>query len=206
MQNQDEQRNGETQPELMAQPAQSPQSAQSAQSAQETAQGDADCQPLVDRLAQAESLLAETQDAFLRAKADVENIRRRAQADLVNAQKYAVENFAESMIPVKDSLEMALMLDKPTVESLKEGVEMTLRQMSQAFEKNRLSEVNPQRGERFDPERQQAMTMVPSDLPPNTVVDPLRKGYYLADRLLRPALVTVAQQKPATQASHATPD
>jgi molecular chaperone GrpE len=89
---------------------------------------------------------------------------------------------------------MALKVETPSVESLREGVEMTLKQLSSAFEKNRLTEVNPKPGEKFDPGKHQAISMVPSNQPPNTVVNVLQKGYLIADRLLRPALVTVAQQ------------
>jgi molecular chaperone GrpE len=145
------------------------------------------------RLAAAEARATEMQDAFLRAKAEAENIRRRAQEDISKAHKFAIENFAESMVPVKDSLEMALKLDTPTIESLKEGVEMTLKQLSAAFDKNRLLEINPQPGEKLDPMRHQAISMVPADQAANTIVSVLQKGYMIADRLLRPALVTVAQ-------------
>jgi molecular chaperone GrpE len=153
------------------------------------AQGDS----LATKLATAEARASEMQDAFLRAKADAENIRRRAQEDISKAHKFAIENFAESMVPVKDSLEMALKLETPTIESLKEGVEMTLKQLNAAFEKNRLLEINPQPGEKMDPMKHQAISMVPADQAANTIVSVLQKGYMISDRLLRPALVTVAQ-------------
>lgn len=146
-------------------------------------------------IAELQAKVAELQDAFMRAKADAENIRRRAQDDISKAHKFAVESFAEAMVPVKDSLEMALKTDAPTVESIKEGVEVTLKQLSSAFEKNRLMEVNPVQGEKLDPNRHQAISMVPADQEANTVVTVLQKGYTIADRLLRPALVTVAQGK-----------
>ncbi len=145
------------------------------------------------RLAEAEAKASEMQDAFLRAKAEMENIRRRAQEDITKAHKFAVEGFAESLLPVKDSLEMALKIETPSLESLKEGVEMTLKQLSAAFEKNRLVEVNPQPGEKLDPMKHQAISMVPTDQEANTIVTVLQKGYMIADRLLRPALVTVSQ-------------
>ncbi len=148
-----------------------------------------------EKLLQTEAKLAELQDAFLRAKADGENIRRRAQEDISKAHKYAVESFAESMIPVKDSLEMALKINNITIDALKEGSEMTLRQLSSAFEKNRLLEINPAKGDKLDPAKHQAVSMVPADQDANTVVEVLQKGYTIADRLLRPALVTVAQSK-----------
>jgi len=148
---------------------------------------------LEERLAAAEAKATEMQDAYLRAKADGENIRRRAQEDVAKAHKFAIENFAEALVPVKDSLEMALKLDTPSVESLKEGVEMTLKQLNSAFERNRLQEINPVPGEKLDPMKHQAISMVPADQEANTIVTVLQKGYMIADRLLRPALVTVAQ-------------
>lgn len=147
------------------------------------------------KLAEAEARLAELQDSFLRAKAEAENMRRRAQEDIAKAHKFAIENFAEALVPVKDSLEMALKVETPSVESLKEGVEMTLKQLVSAFEKNRLLEVNPQAGDKLDPMKHQAISMVPSEQEANTIVSVLQKGYTIADRLLRPALVTVSQQK-----------
>ena len=148
---------------------------------------------LGQRLAEAEAKAAEMQDAFLRAKADAENIRRRAQEDIAKAHKFAVESFAEALLPVKDSLEMALKIETPSLESLKEGVEMTLKQLSAAFEKNRLIEVDPKPGEKLDPMKHQAISMVAADQEANTIVTVLQKGYMIADRLLRPALVTVSQ-------------
>lgn len=150
---------------------------------------------LEEKLAQAELNAAELQDAFLRARAEAENIRRRAQEDIAKAHKFAVEGFAESMMTVKDSLEMALNIETASVESLKEGVEMTLKQMSSAFEKNRLMEIVPEVGEKLDPMKHQAIQTVPADQEPNTVVTVLQKGYMIADRLLRPAIVTVAESK-----------
>ena len=147
------------------------------------------------KLAEAEVRLAELQDSFLRAKADTENMRRRAQEDIAKAHKFAIESFAEAMVPVKDSLEMALKVETPSIESLKEGVEMTLKQLVSAFDKNRLMEINPQPGDKLDPMKHQAISMVPSDQEANTIVSVLQKGYTIADRLLRPALVTVSQQK-----------
>ena len=154
-----------------------------------------EAQALAEKLAQAEAKMAELQDAFLRAKAETENTRRRAQDDITKAHKFAVESFAGAMLGVKDSLEMALKVDTPSVESLKEGVEMTLKQLSSAFEKNRLTEVSPQRGEPLDPMKHQAISMVPAEQDANTIVEVLQKGYMIADRLLRPAIVTVAAPK-----------
>jgi len=148
---------------------------------------------LEEQLANAIAKTAEMQDAFLRAKADAENIRRRAQEDISRAHKYAVESFAEAMVPVKDSLETALQIETPSIESLKQGVEMTLKQLVSAFEKNKLLEIHPKPGDKLDPMKHQAISMVPAQQEPNTIVTVLQKGYMIADRLLRPALVTVAQ-------------
>jgi molecular chaperone GrpE len=134
-------------------------------------------------------------EAFMRAKAEGENIRRRAQEDVAKAHKFAVESFAEAMLPVKDSLEMALKIEAPTLDSLKEGVEMTLKQLNSAFERNRLLEIQPAQGEKLDPNKHQAVSVVPADQEANTVVTVLQKGYTIADRLLRPAIVVAAQAK-----------
>jgi molecular chaperone GrpE len=156
---------------------------------------DAGLPSLEEQLAATEAKLAEMHDAFMRAKADGENIRRRAQEDVSKAHKFAVESFAEALVPVKDSLEMALKVEAPTLESLKEGVEMTLKQLSAAFERNRLIAIEPAQGEKLDPNKHQAVAVVPADQEANTVVTVLQKGYMIADRLLRPAIVTAAQAK-----------
>ena len=147
------------------------------------------------QLSATEAKLAEMHDAFMRAKADAENIRRRAQEDVTKAHKFAIESFAEAMVPVRDSLEMALKVETQTVEAIREGVEMTLKQLSAAFEKNRLLEVMPQPGDKLDPNKHQAVAVVPSEQEANTVVTVLQKGYMIADRLLRPAIVTAAAPK-----------
>jgi molecular chaperone GrpE len=169
-----------------------PEAAAAEQPAAETAAtGGADL--LTTQLAEVQTKLAEMQDAYLRAKAEADNTRRRAQEDIAKAHKFAVESFAEALLPVKDSLEMALKVETPSVESLKEGTDMTLKQLVAAFEKHRLVEINPQAGEKLDPMRHQAISMVPAEQEANTVVTVLQKGYMIADRLLRPALVTVSQ-------------
>ena len=150
---------------------------------------------LESKLAIAEKQAAEMQDAFLRAKAEGEIIRRRAQEDIAKAHKFAIENFAQSMVAVKDSLEMAMKTDVPSVDSIKEGVDATLRQLKQVFEQNKIFEVVPEQGEKLDPMKHQAIQMVESDQDPNTIVSVLQKGYTLADRLLRPAVVVVAAPK-----------
>ena len=143
-------------------------------------------------LRKAELDAQEHHDAWLRAKAETENIRKRAVTDVANAHKYAVENFAAELLAVKDSLEAALAVETATVETLKSGAELTLKQLSSAFEKYKVIEINPV-GEKFDPHRQQAISMVPADAAPNTVVSVLQKGYVLHDRVIRPAMVVVAK-------------
>lgn len=150
---------------------------------------------LEEQLSATEAKLAEMHDAFMRAKAEGENIRRRAQEDVSKAHKFAIESFAEAMVPVRDSLEMALKVESPSIESLKEGVEMTLKQLTSAFEKNRLVEIMPVQGDKLDPMKHQAVAVVPAEQEANTVVNVLQKGYMIADRLLRPAIVTAAQAK-----------
>ena len=142
-----------------------------------------------------ESRLAEMSDAYLRAKAESENIRRRAEEEVSKARKFAVEGFAESLLPVKDSLEAAIAIQAATPEQLLEGVHATLRQLSQALERNKVIEINPQASTKFDPHQHQAISVVPADQDANTVVTVLQKGYLIADRVLRPALVTVAAPK-----------
>lgn len=149
---------------------------------------------LEELLRQAERKAEEHHDAWLRAKADAENVRKRAQIDVANAHKYGVESFADALLPVKDSLEAALAAQNNTVESLRSGVELTLKQLNAVFDKFSLSEIDPA-GQKFDPHRHQAMTMVDSDQEPNTVVQVLQKGYCLHDRVVRPALVTVARPR-----------
>lgn len=147
---------------------------------------------LQQRMSDLESRHAELSDAYLRAKADAENTRRRAEEDISKARKFAVEGFAESLLPVKDSLEAAIAIPSATPEQLLEGVHATLRQLAAALERNRVLEINPGAGVRFDPHQHQAISVVPAAQEPNTVVALLQKGYSIADRVLRPALVTVS--------------
>jgi molecular chaperone GrpE len=135
---------------------------------------------------------AELSDAFLRAKAEAENVRRRAEEEVAKARKYAVESFAESMLPVKDSLEAAISIPAATPEQMLEGVHATLRQLSAALVRNKVLEINPAPASKFDPHQHQAISVVPAPQEPNTVVAVLQKGYMIADRVLRPALVTVS--------------
>ncbi|MEO7151543.1 MAG: nucleotide exchange factor GrpE [Burkholderiaceae bacterium] len=144
------------------------------------------------RLQELEARHAELSDAFLRAKAEAENTRRRAEDEMAKARKYAVEAFAESLLPVKDSLEAAIAIPAATNEQLLEGVHATLRQLAAALERNKVIEINPAAGSRFDPHWHQAISVVPAAQEPNTVVMVLQKGYSIVDRVLRPALVTVS--------------
>ena len=160
-------------------------------------QTDASTDPIALELAKAQAKAGENFDLYVRSVAEMENIRRRAADDVSRAHKYAVESFAEAMLPVRDSLEMALKVADPSVQSMKEGVEATLRQLNSAFEKNRLIELDPE-GEKFDPNRHQAISMVPvaTSQPPTPaghIVTVLQKGCLINDRILRPALVIVAQ-------------
>ncbi len=147
------------------------------------------------QLAASQAMLSEASQACLRARADSENDRRRVLEEAKKVHKFAIFNFAEAMIPIKDSLEMALLHDVPSAALMKEGIEITLKQLSSAFERNGLVEIVPIRGEIFDPTRHQAVALVPAVLQDaNTVVTVLQKGYMMADRLLRPAIVTAAQE------------
>ncbi|MBK6630705.1 MAG: nucleotide exchange factor GrpE [Betaproteobacteria bacterium] len=147
-------------------------------------------------LRQAELKAAEHHDAWLRAKAETENLRRRAQEDIAKAHKYAAEKFATEMLPVRDSLEAALATAASTAESLRSGVDLTLKQLITAFEKSGLSEINPA-GEKFDPHQHQAISTLEAEGEPNRVLSVLQKGYALNERVIRPALVIVSKAKGA---------
>lgn len=150
---------------------------------------------LEERLREAELKAAEHHDAWLRAKAEAENARRRAQEDVEKARRYALDKFAGDLLAVKDSLEAALAVgEEATLESVRQGVELTLKQLSGVLEKHQVRELNPL-GEKFDPHLHQAIAMVEGDGEANTVASVLQKGYLLHDRVLRPALVTVFQGK-----------
>ena len=144
-------------------------------------------------LAAAQAQVAEQRDQVLRAHAEMENVRRRAQEEVSKARKFGIESFAESMVPVKDSLEAALALTEQTAENMRDGIEMTLKQLVSGFERNHLKEIAPEKGTKFDPHHHQAIASVPTpDQESNTVIQTLQKGYLITDRVLRPALVTVA--------------
>ena len=155
------------------------------------AEGTGNLQALLEA---AERQAKEHQEAWLRAKAEAENIRKRAQVDVANAHKYALESFSSELLPVRDSLEAALATPNASLDALLQGVQLTLKQLDSAFDKFAIKEINPV-GEKFDPHRAQAMTTVESDKPANSVVHVLQKGYTLNDRVLRPALVTVSKPK-----------
>jgi molecular chaperone GrpE len=147
------------------------------------------------KIAELEGRLAEMSDAYLRAKAEAENARRRAEEDVAKARKFALEGFAEALLPVVDSLSAAVATPEAKVETVLEGVHATLRQLTSALERNRVVEINPAVAAKFDPHQHQAISVVPADQEANTVVMVLQKGFSIADRVLRPALVTVAAPK-----------
>ncbi len=144
------------------------------------------------QVAELQAKNAELADQFVRAKAEAENARRRADEEVSKARKFGIESFAESMLPVLDSLEAALSIQNATAEQLREGSDATMRQLTSALERNKVLAIAPAPGTKFDPHQHQAISVVPADQEANTVVNVLQKGYTIADRTLRPALVTVA--------------
>ncbi|KAA0179624.1 nucleotide exchange factor GrpE [Cupriavidus cauae] len=183
-----------TSPADQAAEAQAAQPATPNQTTEPAAAADDVATQLAAQLAEQEAKARENYDLYLRAVAEAENIRRRAQEDVAKAHKFAIESFAEHLLPVMDSLQAALADGSGDIAKLREGVELTAKQLASAFEKGRMVELNPV-GEKFDPHRHQAISMVPSEQEPNTVVAVLQRGYLIADRVLRPALVTVAAPK-----------
>jgi molecular chaperone GrpE len=176
---------------------QEPGTASGSGAAPSTEGGEPEIMPSLEQLLRkAELQAAEHYDAWLRAKADADNIRKRAQDDIAKAHKFAVESFSSELLAVRDSLEAALAVQTATPESMKSGVEITLRQLTSVLDRFAVRELNPV-GEKFDPHRHQAMTTVESEAPPNTVVQVFQKGYLLHDRVLRPALVAVAKARQA---------
>ncbi len=145
-------------------------------------------------LKEAEDEAAQLKDAWLRAKAEADNIRKQAQNDVAKAHKYAIERFAQELLTVRDALELTLATPNATTEALKDGVELTLKNLNAAFERERIFEINPA-GEKYDAHKHQAMTMIESDQSAGTVVQVFQKGYLLNDRVLRPALVAVAKAR-----------
>ena len=154
--------------------------------------------PLADAQAELANLKAQNADLvdqYLRAQADVQNARRRADDEITKARKFAVESFADSLLPVLDSLEAGLAIPNATLEQIREGSEATLRQLKSALERNKVTEINPSAGTKFDPHHHQAISVVPAEQEANTVVTVLQKGYLIAERVMRPALVTVTAPK-----------
>jgi molecular chaperone GrpE len=156
-----------------------------------TAEPDA-LQALQAELAALKAQNTELSDQFLRAKAEAENARRRADDEVSKARKFAVEGLAESLLPVADSLEAGLAIQEASAQQIREGAEATLKQLQSALARHKVLPIEPEAGVRFDPHVHQAISMVPADQEPNTVVTVLQKGYQIAERVLRPALVTVA--------------
>ena len=145
-------------------------------------------------LEKAKSEAAELRDAWLRARAEMDNMRKQSVADVAKAHKYGIERFAGELLAVKDSLESSLAAENATPQALRAGVELTLKQLEAAFDKVKLTAIDP-KGEKFDPHRHQAMAMVDGPEPPNTVAQVFQKGYLFADRVLRPAMVAVTKPK-----------
>ncbi|MGE5639407.1 MAG: nucleotide exchange factor GrpE [Clostridia bacterium] len=148
---------------------------------------------LEDLLSEAQSKIEQQREAMLRAVAEADNTRKRVQAEATATAKYAIERFAQALLPVVDSLEAAIAAGRDTAGPMREGLEITLRQLKSAFEKFSLAEINPPAGERFDPHRHQAMATVEAEGEPNAVAAVMQKGYALHERILRPALVTVTR-------------
>lgn len=160
---------------------------------------DAAVETAAEATVSAEAMVAELQaknleltDAFLRARAEVENVRRRSEEELAKARKFAIEAFAESLLPVLDSLQAAAAIENASAQQMSEGMKLTLEQLLQALERNKVVRIAPAAGTRFDPHQHQAISVVPAEQEANTVVSLLQTGYLIAERVLRPALVTVA--------------
>jgi len=145
-------------------------------------------------LKKAEDEAADLKDAWLRARADTENVRKQGANEVARARKFAIESFAEDLLPVMDALEATLATGDAAPDALKAGVELTLKQLAAAFDKAKIVAVDPVGG-KFDPNVHQAMTMVDADLPPNSVAQVFQKGYVLNDRVVRPAMVAVVRPK-----------
>lgn len=189
-----DQPNSPTPPGVQVPADASPEEREAAQAAHQAHHGDALAAAQAE-LAALQAKVSELGDQFLRARAEAENARRRADEEISKARKFAVESFAESLLPVCDSLEAGLAIQAATPEQIREGAQATLRQLKSALERNKVLEIHPAPGTRFDPHHHQAISMVPSEQEANTVVGVLQKGYLIAERVLRPALVTVAAPK-----------
>jgi molecular chaperone GrpE len=177
--------------DLNSEAVQAPISSEEAQAAAAADRADA-AAAQVNELETLKAQNADLAEQFLRAKAEVENIRRRSEDEISKARKFALESFADSLLPVLDSLEAGLAIQEATVQQIREGSEATLKQLQAALSRNKVIAIAPAAGDRFDPHQHQAISMVPAEQEPNTVVTVLQKGYLIAERVLRPALVTVA--------------
>jgi len=180
--------------DLNPEATQPPVSPEEAQAAAAAAQADA-AAAQVSEVETLKAQNAELAEQYLRAKADVENIRRRSEEEITKSRKFALESFAESLLPVLDSLEAGLSIQEATAQQIREGSEATLKQLQSALARNKVIPIAPAAGEKFDPHQHQAISMVPAEQEANTVVAVLQKGYLIAERVLRPALVTVAAPK-----------
>ena len=163
-----------------------------------TATGEAGEGEAPDELEMLRAQVAQLQDETLRARADADNARKRAQGEIVNARRFALESFAGELLNVRDSLGLARAVDLTggdnLVEQMAEGLELTLKQLDATFERFSVFEVSPEVGDKLDPESHQAMSLVEStDVAPNHICQVVQKGYRLHDRLLRPAMVIVAK-------------
>ncbi|MEN9904540.1 MAG: hypothetical protein RLZZ555_1105 [Pseudomonadota bacterium] len=177
--------------DLNPEATQAPISPEEAQAAAAADQADA-AAAQVNELETLKAQNADLAEQYLRAKAEVENIRRRSEDEISKARKFALESFADSLLPVLDSLEAGLAIQEATVQQIREGSEATLKQLQSALSRNKVIAIAPAAGEKFDPHQHQAISMVPAEQEANTVVAVLQKGYLIAERVLRPALVTVA--------------
>ena len=175
--------------------AESAESAESAEILEESESAESpEVLTLQKALEEANQNVAQLKDAFLRAKAESENTRRRAEEEIAKARKFALEGFAKDLLAPWDSLDAALNAQNQSMESLKEGLTLTKKQLDSAFQKNALLEINPQ-GQKFDPHQHQAVGLVPAALPKDTVAVVLQKGFLIAERVLRPAMVMVSDGK-----------
>jgi molecular chaperone GrpE len=183
-----------TQAQTPAEQAAAPQSPEESLTAAAVTEADA-LAALTNEVSGLKAQNADLADQYLRAKAEAQNALRRAEDEIAKARKFAVEGFADSLLPVLDSLEAGLSVQEATVQQIREGAEATLKQLQSALSRNKVVAIAPAAGEKFDPTQHQAISMVPADQPANTVVAVLQKGYLIAERVLRPALVTVAAPK-----------
>jgi molecular chaperone GrpE len=181
----------------MSEPTPNPQTPERDGSAQADAPAE---KSLEEQLAEAEARVSEQREFALRAMAEADNVRKRAAAEVAGAHKYALERFVEALLPVLDSLEAALSAAQATPEAVKNGIELTLKQLRGVLEKAGVTDIAPGAGAKFDPHSHQAMAAVESDAEPNSVVAVLQRGWRLHERVIRPALVTVAKPRPANDA------